>query len=65
MIINSEMQIVAAGSNLIESWSINNDNKHPNFLIGSLITEYFKLRRPNGIVFDFANVRSVSFVTVE
>jgi hypothetical protein len=61
MILNSEMKIVAAGNNLIESWSSNNDNKHPNELIGSKITKYFKLRRPTGIVFDFSNVRDVSF----
>lgn len=60
MIINSEMRIVAAGNNLIEAWSANNDNKHPNELIGSKITKYFKLRRPTGIVFDFTNVRDVS-----
>lgn len=60
MIINSEMRIVAAGNNLIESWSTNNDNQHPNELIGSKITKYFKLRRPTGIVFDFTNVRDVS-----
>lgn len=60
MIINHEMQIVAAGNNLIESWSSNNDNKHPNELIGCKITKYFKLRRPTGIVFNFENVRDVS-----
>jgi hypothetical protein len=61
MIINHEMKVVAAGNNLIESWSQNNENKHPNELIGSRLTKYFKLRRPNGIIFDFANVRDVSF----
>lgn len=60
MILNSEMLIVAAGNNLIEAWSANNDNKHPNLLIGSPISQYFKLRRPTGIVFDFENVKSVS-----
>jgi Heme NO binding associated len=61
MILNHEMKIVAAGNNLIESWSANNDFKHPNELFGSKITKYFKLRRPTGIVFDFTNVRDVSF----
>lgn len=61
MILNNEMKIVAAGNNLIESWSANNDNRHPNELIGSKITKYFKLRRPTGIVFEFAIVRDVSF----
>lgn len=60
MIINHEMRIVAAGNNLIESWSSNNDNKHPNELIGCKVTKYFKLRRPTGIVFDFHNVSNVS-----
>lgn len=63
MILNSEMLIVAAGNNLIEAWSANNDNKHPNILIGSPISMFFKLRRPTGIVFDFENVKSVSFGT--
>lgn len=60
MILNREMLIVAAGNNLIEAWSANNENKHPNILIGSPITQFFKLRRPTGIVFDFENVKSVS-----
>lgn len=64
MTINHEMKIVAAGNNLIEAWSSNNDNRHPNELIGSQIKKYFKLRRPTGIVFDFENVRDVSFFTV-
>lgn len=64
MILNNEMLIVAAGNNLIEAWSANNDNKHPNLLIGSPITQYFKLRRPTGISFDFENVKSVSFTVV-
>jgi guanylate cyclase, other len=54
------MLIVAAGSNLIEAWSANNENKHPNLLIGSPISKFFKLRRPTGITFDFENVKSVS-----
>ncbi|XP_070493703.1 soluble guanylate cyclase 89Da-like isoform X2 [Chironomus tepperi] len=65
MILNSEMKIVAAGNNLIESWSSNNDNKHPNELIGSKITKYFKLRRPTGIVFDFSNVTTLQAVLFE
>lgn len=60
MILNSEMEIVAAGNNLIEAWSANNDNKHPNILLQSKISQFFKLRRPTGIVFDFENVKSVS-----
>jgi guanylate cyclase, other len=60
MLLNSEMVIVAAGSNLIEAWSANNENKHPNELLGSEISRYFKLRRPTGITFDFENVKSVS-----
>jgi guanylate cyclase, other len=60
MIINHEMKVVAAGNNLIESWSANNDNAHPNELIGSQVSKYFKLRRPTGIVFSFENVRDVS-----
>ncbi|CAG9806452.1 unnamed protein product [Chironomus riparius] len=65
MILNCEMKIVAAGNNLIESWSSNNDNKHPNELIGSKITKYFKLRRPTGIVFDFSNVTTLQAVLFE
>lgn len=60
MLLNSEMLIVAAGNNLIEAWSANNDHKHPNLLIGSPIGQFFKLRRPTGIMFDFATVRDVS-----
>jgi hypothetical protein len=60
MIINSEMNVVTAGNNLIEAWSANNDHRHPNELLGSKITKYFKLRRPTGIVFNFENVRDVS-----
>lgn len=58
------MQIVAAGNNIIESWSANNDNLHPNVLIGSHITEFFQLRRPTGISFDFDTVKDVSYTVV-
>lgn len=60
MLLNNQMEIVAAGNNLIEAWSANNENKHPNELIDSQISKYFKLRRPTGITFDFENVKSVS-----
>lgn len=60
MILNHEMKVVACGNNLIETWSANNDNKHPDILIGSHITEFFKLRRPSGITLAFEVVRDVS-----
>ncbi|CAO1433697.1 unnamed protein product [Diamesa tonsa] len=65
LILNSEMQIVAAGNNIIESWSANNDNLHPNVLIGSYITEFFQLRRPTGISFDFDTVTTLQAVLFE
>ncbi|CRL05278.1 CLUMA_CG018222, isoform A, partial [Clunio marinus] len=65
MILNSEMLIVAAGNNLIEAWSANNENKHPNLLIGSPITRFFKLRRPTGIKFDFETVTTLQAVLFE
>lgn len=60
MVLNKDMLVVAAGNNLIESWSASNENKHPNLLIGSPISTYFFLRRPTDIVFDFENVKNVS-----
>lgn len=60
MILNKEMLIVAAGNNLIETWSANNNNKHPNILIGSPIDKFFKFVRPTGIIFNFETVRDVS-----
>lgn len=65
MVLNKEMLVVAAGNNLIESWSLSNENKHPNLLIGSPFSKYFFLRRPTDIVFDFENVKNVSSDTVE
>lgn len=60
MVLNKDMLVVAAGNNLIESWSVSNENKHPNMLIGSPFMNYFFLRRPTDIVFDFENVKNVS-----
>jgi hypothetical protein len=60
IILNNEMLVVGAGNHLIESWSVSNENRHPNLLIGSHFSEYFYLRRPTDFALTFENVKSVS-----
>ena len=55
----NEMLITGAGEKLIEAWMANNDYQSPEILINSVVTDYFKLRRPTGILFNWATVRDV------
>jgi guanylate cyclase len=63
LIINKSMRISGAGEKLVEAWQAANNNESPDILISSLVTDYFKLRRPTGINFNFSTVRDVSFVS--
>lgn len=56
LILNEKMQITAAGEKLIESWMLNNVSCSPTELMGSNVTDFFKLRRPTGITFTWENV---------
>lgn len=61
LILNEQMRITAAGEKLIESWILNNATRSPTELMGSKVTEYFKLRRPTGITFTWENVSHLLF----
>lgn len=63
LIINKDMRISGAGEKLVEAWVAAHHNETPDILIGSFVTEYFKLRRPTGINFNFATVRDVSLIS--
>ncbi|XP_053698579.1 soluble guanylate cyclase 89Db-like [Sabethes cyaneus] len=65
LILNEQMQITAAGEKLIESWMLNNVNCSPTELMGSKVTDYFKLRRPTGITFTWENMKRLQTVNFE
>lgn len=62
--INNEMRISGAGVNLVEAWKAASGKEDPNELLGSLVLDCFKLRRPTGISFNFETVREVQFYLV-
>ncbi|XP_029713132.1 soluble guanylate cyclase 89Db isoform X1 [Aedes albopictus] len=65
LILNEQMRITAAGEKLIESWILNNATRSPTELMGSKVTEYFKLRRPTGITFTWENMKRLQTVNFE
>ncbi|XP_055525809.1 soluble guanylate cyclase 89Db-like isoform X5 [Wyeomyia smithii] len=65
LILNEQMQITAAGEKMIESWMLNNVNCSPSELMGSKVTDYFKLRRPTGITFTWENMKRLQTVNFE
>ncbi|XP_058812767.1 soluble guanylate cyclase 89Db-like isoform X1 [Topomyia yanbarensis] len=65
LILNEQMEITAAGEKLIESWMLNNVSCSPTELMGSKVTDYFKLRRPTGITFTWENMKRLQTVNFE
>uniref|UniRef100_A0A1Q3FL72 guanylate cyclase n=1 Tax=Culex tarsalis TaxID=7177 RepID=A0A1Q3FL72_CULTA len=65
LILNQKMCITAAGEKLIESWMMNNVTKSPNELMGTKVTDHFKLRRPTGITFTWDNMKRLQKVNFE
>ncbi|XP_055596372.1 soluble guanylate cyclase 89Db-like isoform X2 [Uranotaenia lowii] len=65
LILNEQMRITAAGEKLIESWMLNNVNRSPTELMGSKVTDHFKLRRPTGITFTWDNMKRLQTVNFE
>lgn len=59
-IINKEMRIYAYGEKLAEAFLNANYSEAPDVMIGSLVTDYFDIRRPIGINFTFETVKNVS-----
>jgi guanylate cyclase, other len=56
LLFDKKMKICGAGEKILEAWSTNNNNKAPNLLMGTALTEYFRLRRPTGITLDWDTV---------
>jgi hypothetical protein len=65
LIINKEMRISGAGTNLVEAWKAASGKENPNEFLGSPVLDCFKLRRPTGIQFVFETVREVQFQLVD
>ncbi|XP_055617436.1 soluble guanylate cyclase 89Db-like isoform X1 [Toxorhynchites rutilus septentrionalis] len=65
IILNEQMRITAAGEKLIESWMLNNVNRSPTEIMGSKVTDHFKLRRPTGITFTWENMKRLQKVNFE
>lgn len=60
LIINKEMRIAGVGEKLAEAFMAANHASTPDSILGSLLVEHFRVRKPTGIVLDFATVRDVS-----
>lgn len=56
VIFGEDMKIIGAGENLILLWGSKN-------VLGKDITEYFRLRRPQGIPFTWKNVSDFVFLS--
>lgn len=65
LLIDREMKICGAGEKIVDAWSANNNNKAPNLLMGTQVTQSFKVRRPTGISFDWETVNNLTTVLFE
>lgn len=56
IILDQNMHIKRCGEKLLETWIVQNPHKKPEKFYNSVVTEYFKLRRPKGITFNWKTV---------
>lgn len=64
LLLDRDMKVCGAGEKIVEAWSINN-NKNPKEMLGVLLTDYFRIRRPLGIEFDWDTVLHLTTVLFE
>lgn len=65
IILDENMNVKRCGEKLLETWIIQNPNVKPNKFYNSVVTKYFKLRRPKGITFDWKTVTMMHTVIFE
>lgn len=65
IILDQNMHIKRCGEKLLETWIVQNPHKKPEKFYNSVVTEYFKLRRPKGITFNWKTVTLMHTVIFE
>lgn len=65
IILDENMHIKRCGEKLLETWIVQNPHKKPEKFYNSVVTEYFKLRRPKGITFNWKTVTLMHTVIFE
>lgn len=63
-LLDNEMKVCGAGEKIVEAWSINND-RDAKEMMGITLTDYFRIRRPIGIQFDWETVLQLTTVLFE
>lgn len=64
-ILDHDMRVCGAGDKIMEAWSANNKFCAPSSMMGIKLTDYFKIRRPLGIIFDWETVIRLTTVLFE
>lgn len=64
-LLDHDMKVCGAGDKIMEAWSANNNQCPPAAMMGVLLTDYFKIRRPLGIKFDWDTVLHLTTVLFE
>jgi guanylate cyclase len=59
LLIDKNMKIVGAGEKMMEAWLEAHAEDDVPQMLGHDVTDYFKLRRPSGMRFDFKSVKEV------
>ena len=65
IILDENMHIVRTGEKVFETWIVQNPTIKPELFFNSLVTKYFKLRRPKGISFDWKTILQLHSVIFE
>lgn len=65
IILDQNMHIKRCGEKLLETWIVQNPHKKPEKFYNSVVTEFFKLRRPKGITFNWKTVTLMHTVIFE
>ncbi|XP_063698080.1 soluble guanylate cyclase 89Da-like [Culicoides brevitarsis] len=63
-LLDNQMKVCGAGEKIVEAWSINND-RDAREMMGVTLTDYFRIRRPIGINFDWETVLQLTTVLFE
>lgn len=64
-LLDHDMRVCGAGDKIMEAWSANNNYCPPASMMGIKLTDYFKVRRPLGINFDWDTVSHLTTVLFE
>uniref|UniRef100_A0A336K3U3 guanylate cyclase n=1 Tax=Culicoides sonorensis TaxID=179676 RepID=A0A336K3U3_CULSO len=65
LLIDREMRVCGAGEKIVDAWSESNNRKAPNLMMSTLVTDSFKIIRPNGFNFTWDTVMTSTTVMFE